>query len=294
MDDQDIFEKSITLRTSLRLGLRRARRVTACSQFALNDAIGRFGVERGRECVIFNGVALPGPECVPGPVGEECTVERSSARWLLGVGRLVEKKGFDLLIEAFSKIADRHLDVVVVIAGDGPTRKDLESLAVKHGLEDRVRFPGRLDSGQVARAMGRAEALVVPSRIEPFGIVVLEAWRGTTAVVATNRGGTREFVRDGVDGVLVDPFDTDMLAATLDKVLSSQRLRHQLATAGRQRVEEFGWSTMADRYRSLYLQVAAAPKSPGSDPGAWRGRTRKRCLDGRARAEREHRSDRAI
>ena len=95
----------------------------------------------------------------------------------------------------------------------------------------------------------------MPSRIEPFGIVVLEAWRGTTAVVATNRGGTTEFVRDGVDGVLVDPFDTDTLAATLDEVLSSQRLRHQLATAGRQRVEEFGWSTIADQYRSLYRQA---------------------------------------
>ena len=71
-----------------------------------------------------------------------------------------------------------------------------------------MHFVGRLDRQAVAEAMAGATLFVMPSRLEPFGIVILEAWRAGVAVVATNHGGAPEFVRDGQDGVLVDPFDT--------------------------------------------------------------------------------------
>ena len=68
--------------------------------------------------------------------------------------------------------------------------------------------------------MAGARVFVMPSRLEPFGIVVLEGWRAGTAVVATNRGGPPEFVRDGEDGLLVDPFDTAAVAEVLGRLLS--------------------------------------------------------------------------
>ena len=143
------------------------------------------------------GSRSPGPKCELSSIRTLFPADKFPSRWVLGLGRLVEKKGFDLLIEAFSRIAYRHPGVALIIAGEGPTRRDLERLALKHGLEERVRFTGRLDARQVADTMAEADVVVVPSRVEPFGIVVLEAWRGATTVIATNRGGTKEFVRDG-------------------------------------------------------------------------------------------------
>jgi len=84
-------------------------------------------------------------------------------------------------------------------------------------------------------AMAGAELFVMPSRLEPFGIVVLEAWRAATAVLATDHGGPPEFVRDGEDGLLVDPFDTVAMAAALGRVLADGALRRSLAAAGNAR-----------------------------------------------------------
>jgi glycosyltransferase involved in cell wall biosynthesis len=95
----------------------------------------------------------------------------------------------------------------------------------------------------------------MPSRLEPFGIVVLEAWRAGAPVIATSRGGPPEFVRDGIDGFLADPFDSEALAARIDELLSDGGLRSSMAAAGSARVAEFAWPVLADRYRAIYQQV---------------------------------------
>ena len=110
--------------------------------------------------------------------------------------------------------------------------------------------------------MAGAEVFVMPSRLEPFGIVVLEAWRAGTAVVATTRGGPPEFVRDGRDGLLVDPFDTAAFADVLEKVLTDDELRRSVAAAGRARVAEFAWPAVAERYRAVYASVVPTGDAP--------------------------------
>ena len=105
--------------------------------------------------------------------------------------------------------------------------------------------------------MAGARVFVMPSRLEPFGIVVLEAWRAGTAVVATDHGGRPEFVRDGEDGLLVDPFDTAAVADVLGRVLTDDRLRRSIAAAGRARVEAFAWPRVAEAYRAVYRSVLA-------------------------------------
>ena len=98
-------------------------------------------------------------------------------------------------------------------------------------------------------------------RLEPFGIVILEAWRAGTAVVASNRGGAPEFVRDGADGVLIDPFDTEGFAGALEALLADSGRRRAIAEAGRSRVQAFGWPSIAEAYRQVYSSVSTA--SPG-------------------------------
>jgi glycosyltransferase involved in cell wall biosynthesis len=257
MDNDDIFDHSTVLRTALRAAIRRARAVTGCSQFTLDDAERRFGLAPGRGQVVFNGVDVTLAGAAPaGGLAPRLGVQ-AGRRYVLAVGRIVAKKGFDLLVEAFSRVAAELGDVDLVIGGAGPELEALGALARSRGLEDRVLFPGRLSREEVAVAMAGAAAFVMPSRLEPFGIVALEAWRAGAPLVATSRGGAPEYVHDGIDGVLADPFDAQALASALRQLLEDDQRAQRIGRAGRARVEEFSWSAIAGQYRQIYDAVIA-------------------------------------
>jgi glycogen(starch) synthase len=244
-DDHALFARSALLRRALRRGLAVAAQVTAPSQFVIDDLRANHGLVGGT--VVPNGVVLDDPDGTEGPAPE--------GRYLLGVGRLGRMKGFDLLIDAFAR-ATLDRDIRLIIAGDGPERARLQEAAEQLGLRGRVEFTGRLDATAVARAMSNALAVVVPSRMEAFGIVALEAWRNEAPLVMTNRGGAPEFVHDGVDAILVDPEDTPALASALRQVTSDAGLRGRLAAAGRARVGEFTWARVAHAYEELYAAAS--------------------------------------
>jgi glycogen(starch) synthase len=249
MDDTDIYDHSLALRLSLRWGLRNAAAVTGCSCFVLADAERRFGLAPGRGLVIPNGVELAeGVEAEPLSLPFE--------HFVLGLGRVVEKKGFDLLLDAFKRIAPRYPDLGLVIGGSGPARDDLARAAAAAGLSNRVALPGTLSRAHVAWAMGAAAVFVLPSRIEPFGIVVVEALRAGCPTIVSTRGGATEIVRDGVDGLLVDPYDAAALAGAIERLLSDATLATRLRLSGRTRAEDFNWTEIAERYRELYAHVA--------------------------------------
>jgi len=250
MDNTDIYERSVTLRTSLRVSLRLADAVTGCSRFVLDDAESRFGMPHGRGRVIPNGVDVD-EEVRPRPL------DLPFARFVLTLGRAVEKKGFDLLLRAFAQIAREHPDVGLVIGGDGPALAELVRRTDEAGLTERVRFPGVLSRDEIAWAMGAAEVFVLPSRVEPFGIVVLEALRAGCPVVVSGRGGASEIVRDGIDGLVVDPMQTDALGMSVARLLTDKELARRLGTSGRARATDFDWRSIAARYRAVYQQLAA-------------------------------------
>ena len=131
------------------------------------------------------------------------------------------------------------------------------------GFDGRVVLAGRLDPSAVADAMAGAVSVVVPSRVEAFGIVALEAWRSGAPLVMTDRGGAPGFVRDGVDGILVDPVDTAALRAALARVAADGDLRSRMVAAGRERVPDFTWQRVADAYDAVY--VAAVRRGPGAE-----------------------------
>jgi glycosyltransferase involved in cell wall biosynthesis len=250
MDDMNIYDHSIALRTALRIGLRRANAVTGCSQFVLDDASKRFGLASGTGHVIPNGVER-----------YESTANGSLPlpfrRFIFAVGRVVPKKGFDLLISGFARIAHQHPDVGLVIGGVGSARSDLAELVTQLGLADRVVFPGVLSRNEVAWAMSAAEVFVLPSRIEPFGIVVLEALRAGCPTIVSSHGGAPEIIRDGSDGLVVDPFDTNALSAALHRVLVDRSLTQKLRVAGTARAANFEWASIAARYQHLYKEISA-------------------------------------
>jgi glycogen synthase len=244
MDDHDIYERSVALRTALRAGLRRAAAVTACSRFVLEDARKRFGLDVAKAEVIFNGVDLE--ETPPSPV------ELPFDRYVLGLGRVVHKKGFDLLLEAFRLLAADLPEVGLVIAGDGVERDPLRRRAIEMGLAARTAFPGRLSRGEVAYVMEGAEVFVMPSRVEPFGMVVLESWRAGVPVVVSSHGGASEFVVDGVSGRVVDPQHPSALADAIASLLTTAPLRARFVDEGRKVLGRFSWHVLAEQYEQVY------------------------------------------
>jgi glycogen synthase len=246
MDAHDAFGASALLRRTLREALRRARVVTACSAFTARDLV-RFGLDR-RVDVVGNGVQPDEPAAAL-PAG-------LPSRFVLAMGRLVSTKGFDLLIDAFAQ-ARLPDDVALVLAGDGPEADALRAHAERRGVASRVHWTGRLARGEVVSVTAAATALVVPSRVEAFGIVVLEGWRAGAPVIVTSHGGPADLVRDGDDGLVVDPFDAAALAGALETVVLDEQVARRLGAAGRERVREYTWTEVAAQYRRLYADRLA-------------------------------------
>ncbi|MDF2837293.1 MAG: glycosyl transferase group 1 [Paenibacillus sp.] len=149
---------------------------------------------------------------------------------LITVCRLVPAKGLDVLLRACAELKRRGCPFVLHIIGDGPMRKELETLAQELDLYDDIIFYGYMLHPE--EFMPFFDVFVLPSRAEAFGSVFAEAALCWLALVGTNVGGIAEQIDDGVNGLLVEPEDHMALAEALEKVVSDPVYRHNLARAG--------------------------------------------------------------
>ncbi len=156
---------------------------------------------------------------------------------ILSVGRLVPRKGHDVLLQATARM---ELRAPVVIVGDGPERARLTALADRLGLGDRARFTGWLPPTELERRWAEAAVFAMPCRTEAegdtegFGLVFREAAARGLPAVAGGEGGAREAVAQGETGVVLDdPRDPDALAAALDALLADPALRARYGAAAR-------------------------------------------------------------
>lgn len=246
MDADRIFEKSQFLNQTLRLLLDEADFVTACSQNTLSDLEeyrGKPFDARGR--VIYNGIELEDfknavPFSHPRP-------------YILGIGRLVQQKGFDLLLQAFARA--QLSDTDLILAGDGTESGALRRLAEQIGIQESVHFWGRADRTATAQLFKGCDFFVLPSRHEPFGIVNIEAMAAGKAVIATRVGGVPEIVTHNHNGLLVPADDVVALAQAIKTLATDAELKKSLAACGHQRVEQFSWAAIADQYLQIYDKV---------------------------------------
>ncbi len=173
------------------------------------------------------------------------------------LGRLqTHAKGLDLLLGAVALLDDGDGGPRLTVAGDGPYRRDLEARALALGIGGRVRFPGRVEGDAKWDLLRRAAVLVVPSRFESFGLVVLEAFASGTPVVAFDLPSLRELVLPDC-GILVPAFDVAAFAAAIDRVLADPELAAGMGRAGLDRVTRFSWDDAAIAQEKAYLAAAA-------------------------------------
>jgi glycosyltransferase involved in cell wall biosynthesis len=171
---------------------------------------------------------------------------------VLFVGRLAWQKGPDLLMETIPGVLHHHADTKFVFAGDGDMRRSLEGSAARMGLFNAVRFAGYRSGLDLVSLFKGADTVCIPSRNEPFGIVVLEAWSAAKPVVVTRNGGPSEFVRDQETGLTVSA-DADSIGWGLGTALSDAERSRQMGRNGRREVEShFSWDVIARQTEEVY------------------------------------------
>jgi len=138
---------------------------------------------------------------------------------LLCIGRLSKEKGQLLLVQAAKLLADAGVDFEIVLAGDGPLRGEVESLAARLQLSARVRITGWLDASGIEQQLRDARALVVPSLSEGLPVVIMEAMAASRPVVAPYLAGIPELIEAGRNGWLYPAGDTRALASAMQACL---------------------------------------------------------------------------
>ncbi|MFN3076578.1 MAG: glycosyltransferase, partial [Alphaproteobacteria bacterium] len=171
---------------------------------------------------------------------------------ILALGRLHPNKAFDVLLQAMTQVPEATL----WIAGDGPLRSELEAMAERLTIRSRVRFLGWRDD--VPALLATADVFVCPSRHEPLGNVVLEAWAQGLPVVAADSIGPAKLIRDGVNGVLVPVDDATALGQALGRVLRESDLAHHIAEEGRKTFQEhFTEAVVIAQYQAFFERIRA-------------------------------------
>jgi phosphatidyl-myo-inositol dimannoside synthase len=197
--------------------------VTAVSRHTRRGLLQRVAIDPARVKVLPNTV---NPQYGPGPK-PVYLLERHAAggkKVLLTVSRLdsVEGyKGHDRVIRTLPRLLDEHPDTIYIIVGDGDDRPRLESLAVECGVMKNVRFAGSVPSEQLPNYFRLADVFVMPSALEGFGIVFLEAMATGIRVIGGSQDGSRDPLCDGALGTLIDPENGEELASAIRAALDN-------------------------------------------------------------------------
>ncbi len=185
-----------------------------------------------------------------------------NARLVVALGRLHENKAFDVLLDAITRIPDVYL----WIAGDGPLREKLEAQAERIGVKPRVRFLGWRDDTAALLAAG--DVFVCPSRHEPLGNVVLEAWAAGKPVVATDSVGPGMLIDHMQSGVLIPVDDPEGLANGIRAVFEDEDLRNHVANGGRAAFEaDYTEPIVVAKYIEFFERVMAEKAANTKDSG---------------------------
>ena len=184
----------------------------------------------------------------------------TNTKTLVFAGRLSREKGLDIALRAMEELVVRHRECRLVIAGDGPMKRDLEGLVDALGLERAVRFAGPLEPDELGRLYVEAGLVVLPTLwMENCPVSVLESFAHGRAVVATRIGGVPELIDDGMTGALFDRGDSAGLAACLDSLLADPgRIEAMGARAAAAWAESYTPERHGQLLRSVYDESLAA------------------------------------
>lgn len=243
----------------------RSAGVIVCSDYMRREVTALFDLPAERITVIPNGVDADNWQVT---ATQRRRVRQAYPGGLVVfTGRLEWEKGVHTLIDAIALVRKAVPEVQVVIAGRGSTRDDLLAQVRRKRLGRVVSFQGWLPEAELHALVAAADAVVVPSIYEPFGMVALEASSVATAVVASDAGGLPEVVLDGRTGLVFRAGDPRALADCLIDVLTDPVRAQRLGQAGRRRARAaHGWPAIAESTQGAYCRaISQVPADVGVD-----------------------------
>lgn len=173
-------------------------------------------------------------------------------------GRLAHQKGFDMLIPAWRKVADRHPDWQLRIFGLGERKDELRALIEKHHLYNHVLLMGHTE--QLDDELAKSSLYVLSSRFEGLPMVMIEAMAHALPVVSFDcPTGPADVLTDGKEGILVPPEDTEGLADALCRIMDDQALREKMGTAALQTAHDYAPAAVHPQWESLFTELLSAP-----------------------------------
>ncbi len=258
----DIYlaERHWALALAAATALRRAAAVTACSGDLRERAL-RLGARVETSGVVPYGVNprqfRPNPEARAAVRAELGLGEE--APLVLGLGRLVAKKGFGVLLDAWPMVLRACPEATLVIVGYGDLREALEQQAARLGIAGQVRFTGQLERERTAAYMAAADVFALPivrDGVDGLPNVLLEAMGAGRAVVASRVAGVPDVIVDGVHGLIVPERQPEPLAKAIIRLLGDPALAARLGSAARARTErELTWERAAERFEAVFVRA---------------------------------------
>lgn len=236
------------LRTTL---LHRADRFFPVSRYTAS-LLKQNGIPSGQITVVNNGTD-PQRFRPEDATNIERSLGISGCPTLLTVGRLVRRKGIDTVLRALPGLLRTTPETVYVIAGDGPDRSRLETLARELDVYEHTRFTGHVPHDELTTYYNVADVFIltartVPPSVEGFGIVFLEANACEIPVIGSRSGGIPDAIAEGKTGYLIDPDDVDRLTEKAAYLLNNPQVAREMGKRGRQRIlDSFTWEHVAGR-----------------------------------------------
>lgn len=236
----------------------RAKFITANSNFTREWYLNMFGRDLAKKTKTIPAGVSSNPNASKYPSWIDKKYNFQYNKMVLFTGRLTEHKGVEYLIKAA-----RQIKAEIVILGDGPERKYLESLKVKYKLTNVHMlgyFSQRLEA--INDFYSRADVYVAPSVwSEPLGLVILEAMAHKTPVVVSRKGGVTTVVKDGVNGFLIRPRSPKLIAQKVNLLLHDDKLRQKMGERAFKTVfKRFNWDRIATKFYNLYDKTIQKPK----------------------------------
>ncbi|OGI16475.1 MAG: hypothetical protein A3J63_01335 [Candidatus Moranbacteria bacterium RIFCSPHIGHO2_02_FULL_40_12b] len=175
---------------------------------------------------------------------------------IICVSRITARKGIKYLIEAVSKLVANSSDVKLEIIGEGDEKVNLENLVKELQLEKFVTFLGLVDHKKLPELYRQADIFVLPSLNEGMSNTILEAIASGLPIIATDTGGTKELVREGENGYIVQMKNSDDIAEKIKLLINGKNLRENMSQKSREIAEQMSWKKSAKQYFDFYKSIS--------------------------------------
>jgi len=174
---------------------------------------------------------------------------KKDKKYLISIGRLIKRKGFDFLIKSFVKVQDKKIHLLII--GDGPEKENLQRLTKDLNLKNRIHFLGFISNEKKFQYLSCSDIFILSSIHEGLGIVIQEAMQTGLPIIATNKGGQTDIIKDYQNGLLVRYGDEETLAKKIDYLIKDKELKKKMSKINKSKIKKFDVKRITKKYLNL-------------------------------------------